>query len=181
MMSSAVESQSQPIRRNQLTFGQGYSPGIIGQIVTLHAKTYSDWAGFGSAFETKVATELAQFTSRLDRTGNALWHVSSDDHMLGSIAIDGEDLGGGRAHLRWFIVAPAARGIGLGRQLLDEALDFVDDQGFQATQLWTLKGLENARSVYERTGFKLKSEYEGDQWGTRIVEQTFIREQPPLG
>ena len=178
---SPASEEIQPIRRNQLTFSQGYSPGIIGQIVTLHAKIYSDWAGFGSAFETKVATELSQFTSRLDHPGNALWHVNSDDHILGSIAIDGEDLGDGIAHLRWFIVAPVARRIGIGRKLLDEALDFVDGRGFQATQLWTLKGLENARSLYERTGFKLKSEYEGDQWGTRIVEQTFIRERHPLG
>lgn len=168
--------QSEPV-----TFSKGYRPGVIGRIASLHAETYSDWAGFGQAFEAKVATELSQFTSRLDHKGNALWHATSDDRILGSIAIDGEDLGDRCAHLRWFIVAPKTRGIGLGRSLLNLALDFVDGQGFQATQLWTLKGLDHARSLYERTGFKLQSEYEGDQWGTRIIEQTFIRKRQPPG
>lgn len=163
-----------PLRKGP-SISQGYRPGVIGEIVALHAETYSDWAGFGSAFEGKVAAELSAFTSRLDRTGNALWHATKDQTMLGSIAIDGEDLGDGRAHLRWFIVAPSTRGIGLGRELLGLALDFVDRHEFRETQLWTLKGLEAARSLYQRSGFKLQSEYEGDQWGKRIVEQTFTR------
>ncbi len=160
---------------------RGYRPGVIGQIVTLHAETYSNWAGFGSAFEGKVAAELSDFTSRLDRSGNALFHATMDQTILGSIAIDGEDLGDGRAHLRWFIVAPAARGIGLGQELLSLALDFVDRHGFRETQLWTLRGLDAARSLYLRSGFKLQSEYEGDQWGKQIVEQTFTRERRAPG
>jgi ribosomal protein S18 acetylase RimI-like enzyme len=162
----------------KLSLGQGYRPGVIGQIVTLHAETYSDWAGFGSTFEGKVATELAAFTSRLHRSCNGLWHATSGQTVLGSIAIDGEDLGDGRAHLRWFITAPAARGIGLGQDLLSLALAFVDSRGFPETLLWTLKGLDAARVLYERAGFKLQSEYEGDQWGQRVVEQTFTRTRP---
>jgi ribosomal protein S18 acetylase RimI-like enzyme len=164
-------------RREALSINQGYHPGLIGQIVTLHAETYSDWAGFGSSFESKVAADLAAFASRLDHGSNALWHATSGQTVLGSIAIDGEDLGDGRAHLRWFITAPAARGIGLGRDLLSLALAFVDSHGFRETQLWTLKGLDAARALYERAGFKLQSEYVGDQWGTRIVEQTFTRKR----
>ena len=154
---------------------QGYRPGLIGQIVTLHAETYSRWAGFGSAFECKVASELADFASRLDRPCNALWHARDRDHIHGSIAIDGEDLGERCAHLRWFIVDPATRGAGVGRRLLNAALDFVDQQAFRETKLWTLKGLEAARSLYERAGFVMTEEYDGDQWGAQIREQIFVR------
>jgi ribosomal protein S18 acetylase RimI-like enzyme len=170
-----------PPLREDMPIDQGYRPGVIGQVVTLHAETYSDYAGFGRSFEGKVAAELSAFVSRLDHGGNGLWHASSDGAILGSIAIDGEDLGDGRAHLRWFIVAPAARGVGLGQKLLRTALDFVDAHGFRETQLWTLKGLETARALYERAGFKLQSEYEGDQWGKLLVEQTFVRKRQMLG
>jgi len=154
---------------------EGYRPGLIGQIVTLHAQYYGQWAGFGHAFEGKVATELAEFTTRLDRPFNGIWHVAHNDRVIGSIAIDGEDLGDGCAHLRWFIVDPACRGTGYGKRLMESALDFVDWQGFAETRLWTLKGLDAARALYERAGFVLTREYEGGQWGKRIVEQTFTR------
>lgn len=123
-----------------ISIGEGYRPGLIGQVVALHAATYSQWAGFGSTFEARVASELADFITRLDRPANGIWHAAEGDRILGSIAIDGEDLsdsedrGGGegpgdrRAHLRWFIMAPSSRGSGLGKQLLDHALAFVDKQ-----------------------------------------------------
>lgn len=156
---------------------EGYRPGLLGQIVTLHAETYGDWAGFGIAFERKVASDLVDFIGRLERRGNGLWHVLMDDLVVGSIAIDGEDLGPGRAHLRWFIVDPKLRGTGLGKQLLQRAIDFADQQGFTETHLWTLKGLDAARSLYERMGFILTDDYDGDQWGRQIAEQTFTRRQ----
>lgn len=158
-----------------ITIMRGYRPGLIGTIVTLHAETYSRWVGFGRAFECRVATELADFVARPDHPRSALWHATLSDRIVGSIAIDGEDLGAGTAHLRWFIVDPTVRGAGLGRQLLRHALDFVDRAAFDETRLWTLQGLDAARSLYQRTGFTLETEYQGDQWGRAIAEQTYVR------
>ena len=89
---------------------QGYRPSLIGQIVTLHAETYSRWAGFGSAFEGKVANELANFIREQNDGDSAIWHATLKDQLMGCIAIDGKDLGERRAHLRWFIVDPSCRG-----------------------------------------------------------------------
>ncbi|MEM8949512.1 MAG: GNAT family N-acetyltransferase, partial [Pseudomonadota bacterium] len=85
------------------------------------------------------------------------------------------DLGEGLAHLRWFIVNPSHHSLGLGKQLLARAVEFVDERRFAETHLWTLKGLDAARRLYERTGFVLAEEYEGEQWGTRITEQRWVR------
>lgn len=172
--------------RASMSIVEGYRPGLIGQVVALHATTYSQWAGFGRIFEAKVASEFAGFVTRLDRPANGIWHAADGDRILGSIAIDGEDLADGegpsgegpsgeRAHLRWFIVDPSSRGTGLGRRLLDQALAFVDERHFTETHLWTLKGLEAAKSLYLRAGFVLAGEYEGDQWGVDVTEQTFVR------
>lgn len=156
---------------------RGYRPGLIGQIVTLHAETYSRWAGFGGAFECKVASELADFMTDLRGEESGIWHATLEDRLLGSIAIDGQDLEEGHAHLRWFIVDPSCRSAGLGKQLLKIALDFVDERQVAETHLWTLKGLDAARNLYERTGFSLAREYEGDQWGVRIREQRWVRKR----
>ena len=82
------------------------------------------------------------------------------------------------AHLRWFILSEKLRGKGLGRVLLQKALDHCDSLGFDEIHLWTLKGLDAARSLYERNGFFLADEYLGDQWGKEVAEQKFIRKRP---
>ncbi len=154
----------------------GYTPGLIGSIAALHARNYSASHDFGLLFEAKVASELAAFAKRLENPKNQLWHVEHDGGLAATISIDGEDLGGNRAHLRWFIVKESLRGSGMGRKLLNTALEFCDLQGFDETVLWTLKGLEAARRLYEVTGFRLAEEYEGDQWGKRVIEQRFVRQ-----
>ena len=45
-----------------------------------------------------------------------------------------------------------------------------------APTLWTFKGLDAARHLYERHGFRLAEEYAGAQWGVNLVEQRFERE-----
>ncbi len=153
----------------------GYRPGLIGAVTALHARHYAEAAGFGCAFEAIVATGLAGFCERLENPANAIWAVIAEDEILGSIAIDGEDLGGGLAHLRWFILAETLRGGGWGRRLLDAALGFVDQRGHEETHLWTFAGLDAARRLYERSGFVLAEERPGAQWGTEVREQRFVR------
>lgn len=154
---------------------QGYRPGLVGRITEMHASFYAQHAGFGQFFESKVASGLAEFVGRLDRPGNGIWLALRDDRIVGSVAIDGEDLGHRQAHLRWFILDADCRGQGLGRQLLTQALAFCDRQAFAQTQLWTFKGLDAARSLYESLGFQLVHESPGQQWGSTVTEQQFTR------
>lgn len=154
---------------------QGYRPGVIGRIVDMHGSFYSRHVGFSQFFESKVAASLAEFSGRLEHPCNALWTAFDAGRAVGSVAIDGEDLGGNVAHLRWFIIEDGMRGFGLGRKLLKRAVSFCDDRGFAATRLWTLKGLDAARKLYEEAGFVLEQEYPGDQWGKRVIEQCFVR------
>jgi GNAT superfamily N-acetyltransferase len=100
--------------------------------------------------------------------------MQSDD-IVGSIAIDGEDLGANVAHLRWFIMDDRARGTGVGRTLLSTALAFADANGFAETPLWTFEGLSAARHLYESQGFACVEEHPGNQWGSEVLEQRFIR------
>lgn len=153
----------------------GYRPGIIGRVAEMHAAFYSHHSGFGQFFESKVASGVAEFAGRLHEPCNEIWSVTQNDRIVGSIAIDGQDLGNNQAHLRWFILDDGCRGGGVGRQLLSAAVDFCDRQGFAAIQLWTFKGLDAARRLYESVGFELASEEPGSQWGSKVIEQQFVR------
>ena len=153
----------------------GYRPGVVGRCAELHAAYYSRTVGFGSAFESKVAGGMAEFVQRLDSPRNRLWCACDGNAIVGTVVVDGEDLGGEIAHLRWFIVADGYRGAGLGRRLLAEAVAFCDARGFAETRLWTLAGLDAARTLYEAAGFALAEEWLGDQWGKAIAEQRFVR------
>jgi DNA-binding MarR family transcriptional regulator/GNAT superfamily N-acetyltransferase len=152
---------------------QGYHPGCMGDVASMHARFYSEHWGFGAFFEKRVARELAEFAGTLPADGKALWLYVENGRTLASLAIDG-DLETGIAHLRWFIVDDSLRGSGVGRQLMSTTMAFVDER-FKETYLWTFKGLHAARHLYESYGFQLTSEAEGAQWGTQVVEQRFNR------
>ena len=170
-----------PAATEPLAIVSGYRPGLIARITQMHALYYAKACGFGQRFESVVASGLADFCDRLRHPRNAVWTARQGDEIAGSIAIDGEDLGGGVAHLRWFIVGDGLRGTGAGRRLLDTALAFADGHGFAATHLWTFSGLDAARHLYESRGFALAEERPGSQWGKRVMEQRFVRTHPDNG
>lgn len=153
----------------------GYRCRLIARITQMHALYYAQNAVFGQSFETVVAGGLARLSDRLDSPRNAIWAALQGGEIVGSIAIDGEDLGGNLAHLRLFITDAAVQGSGTGRRLLAAALGFIDAQGFEATQLWAFSGLSAARHLYEAHGFELAEERPGQQWGREVLEQRFVR------
>ncbi|MDF0732780.1 helix-turn-helix domain-containing GNAT family N-acetyltransferase [Pseudomonas entomophila] len=153
----------------------GYQPGLIGRISEMHGQFYARHWGFGAFFESQVASGLAEFVGRLEHPGNQVWVATLNGRIVGSVAIDGQHPGN-HAHLRWFILDDGCRGSGVGRRLLAQALAFCDAQRFEAVRLWTFKGLDAARRLYEAHGFVLVSEAPGSQWGREVVEQQFTRQ-----
>lgn len=159
----------------QISLVTGYQPGAIGRIAQMHGEYYARHHDFGAFFEGKVASGVAEFATRLSSPVNQIWLAMREGKIVGSVAIDGEDLGQQQAHLRWFILDDSCRGTGIGRRLLSEAMAFCDSRQFSAVQLWTFKGLDAARKLYESFGFTLTREWQGDQWGKMMTEQQFSR------
>jgi len=154
----------------------GYVPGAIGRVVQLHADYYSKAWDFGLYFEAKVAGELSQFLQRLDPARDGFWTVVRAGRVEGSIAVDGANAQTEGAHLRWFILSDALRGSGVGNRLMQEAVDFCRRREYARVFLWTFQGLEPARHLYEKFGFRLAEQIEGGQWGKRVLEQRFLLE-----
>ena len=166
------------VLQSSLKIQIGYVPTLLGRVTEMHAAYYAENFEFGSVFERKVASEMAEFLGRIDRAKNAVFSAELNGRIVGSVAIDGEDLKLGVAHLRWFIVDDTARGLGVGKELISSAMEFVDQNRFSETHLWTFKGLETARHLYEQASFVLAEEKPGKQWGTEVLEQMFVRHTP---
>lgn len=148
-------------------------PGAIGRITELHATYYSQNWNFGLYFEAKVATGLSEFLNRFDPERDGFWLATIDGEIIGSIAIDGIKTDNDGAHLRWFIVLPQLADQGIGTLLLREALEFCRKLSYRRVYLWTFQGLDPARHLYEKYGFKICKEHKDTQWGVAVLEQMF--------
>ena len=174
LYSQALVPDVKPI---EITIHEGYRPGLIGAIAGYHGVIHNQIADLGAIFEGLVATGMSEFMPRVENNANQTWYAEQGGRIIGGITIDGEDLGNNIAHLRWFIIDNTLQSAGLGSKLIRKAIDFCDDQGFDETHLWTYKGLDAAKKLYERHGFKLVEEVKGDQWGKQVIEQKYVRIQ----
>lgn len=153
----------------------GYKPGAIGRVTELHGAYYAAHWDLGLYFEAKVATELAAFMSRFDSAHDGAWFAYDEDRVVGAIFIDGFDATGQGTRLRWFIIASDYHGRGLGGQLMAKAMTFCKEKAFRRVYLTTFAGLNTARYLYEKHGFKLCSEEDGSHLTGKssLVEQVF--------
>lgn len=145
-------------------------PGDLGMIVHLHGVIYAQERGFDPTFEAYVAAPLAEFIrGRTDR--QRLWIAERAGRIVGCIAIVA--VSPATAQLRWFLVDPSARGCGLGKRLLDEAIAFCRQAGYAEVILWTERALTAAARLYQAAGFRKTHEKAGRLWGVDLVEEKY--------
>ena len=77
------------------------------------------------------------------------------------------------AKLRMLIVAPKARGFGLGTRLVQECIRFARRSGYKQLTLWTNDILVEARKIYEKHGFQLVEEDRHHSFGQDLVGQNW--------
>jgi ribosomal protein S18 acetylase RimI-like enzyme len=146
-------------------------PGDLGAIIQLHGTTYAREYGFDATFEAYVAEPLAVLVrtqSRRDR----LWIAERESRLVGCIAIVG--VSDKEAQLRWFLVDPAARGTGLGKHLIREAVAHCRETGYESVFLWTVGALETAAHLYRSFGFRKVEANPGRLWGVDVVEEKYV-------
>jgi GNAT superfamily N-acetyltransferase len=136
----------------------------------LHGSIYGSEYGFDRTFESYVAEPLARFAGKqTDR--ERIWLVDDAGSLRGSIAIVAHSRSS--AQLRWFLLHPDLRGLGLGKMLVEEALHFCRGKGYDSVFLWTLSILEKAGRIYRNAGFTLAEEKASRLWGRELIEQRY--------
>jgi ribosomal protein S18 acetylase RimI-like enzyme len=144
---------------SNLAIIQGYVPGMIGDITRLHVDYYLPQWNMGLDLEAAVAQDVAAFMQRYDERRDGIWSISQQQRIAGAIIIDGFGEPHDQARLRYFIVSDSLRGQGMGRRLMQTALDFCDARGLKRVYLKTFTGLDAAIHLYEAFGFVVYNEY----------------------
>lgn len=136
--------------------------GDLGRIVTLHGECYDALPGFGLSFEAYVARTIAEYVLDAGASSGRLWLAERGDRLVGCTAMILR--GGGCGQLRWVLVDPAARGRGLGRELVRTALDYARAAGCSSVYLETTDGLPESQGLYEALGFTVTSDRPEELW-----------------
>lgn len=148
-------------------------PGDIGGAVALHGRLYTAEYGMDQTMEAFSAYGIGGFLlERLERGPGAgeLWVAELDGRIVGAISMQAEE---GRGRLRWLVLDGALRGRGVGRALVEVALDYARERGWPGVFLTTLKGLDAAHGIYRKAGFELTASGPAEKWGIKTEEQRF--------
>lgn len=145
--------------------------GDIGWVIHRQALLYAQEYGWDNRYEGLVAEILAGFVSDFDAGKSAAWIAESSGAVVGSVFLMPAAATVGK--LRLLYVEPSARGMGLGRRLVEECIAGARSRGYRTLTLWTNSVLLAARRIYEAVGFELCKEERHHSFGKDLVGQTW--------
>ena len=146
-------------------------PGDIGYITYLHGTLYAAEYGLDWTFESYVAAGLGEFAGEYDSDKDYFAVAEIEGRIVGAVAIVGRP--DQTAQLRWFLVHPEARGHGIGKKLLHEAIAFCRQKRYKSVFLWTISELQTAAHLYLQVGFLLTEQNTHEVWGAVRTEQRY--------
>ncbi len=145
--------------------------GDIGWVVQQHGEIYAREYGWNSEFEALVAEIAGRFLRKFDPQWERCWIAELDGERAGAVFVMRKSAT--VAQLRLLILAPQARGLGLGARLTDECIAFARSKGYRKMVLWTNSCLLAARGIYAARGFKLVKSQPYQGFGKQLVSETW--------
>jgi len=145
---------------------RSHQPGDMGWVIHRHGALYSQEYGYDETFEALVAEIAAKFIQQFDPRRERCWIAEKDGEIVGSVFLVRESPKSKTvAKLRLLYVEPSARGLGIGKRLVDECIRFARQAGYKKIVLWTQSELPAARHVYREAGFRLLQHKKHRSWG----------------
>jgi DNA-binding MarR family transcriptional regulator/GNAT superfamily N-acetyltransferase len=147
-------------------------PGDIGWIIHRQAALYAQEYGWDWSYEGLASRILGAFVAEFDASREDGWVAERGGATVGSIFLMKSD-DPRIAKLRLLYVEPSARGVGVGRKLVDACVARARELGYRQLTLWTNDILVAARRIYQAAGFRLVSEEPHHSFGHDLVGQTW--------
>jgi len=145
-------------------------PGDIGYVVYMHGRLYKKEYNYGIEFETYVAAGLAAFYQQYDHEKDRVWICEYKNKMVGFLLLMHR---GDAAQLRYFILKPKYRGLGLGNKLMSLYVDHLKKCKYKTSYLWTTDELPASAHLYQKFGFKLTEQKPSAAFGKSVKEQRY--------
>jgi peptidyl-dipeptidase Dcp len=145
-------------------------PGDLGYIAYIHGWLYARELNYGLNFEGYVLKGLEEFARQYAPAKDRVWICEHNEQIVGVM------LGvhrGDALQLRYFILLPDYRGLGLGRKLMDLFISFMKDQGYHQAYLWTTNEQHAAHALYSSYGFRLTEEKESFAFDKPLIDQRY--------
>lgn len=146
-------------------------PGDMGWVVQQHGEIYAHEYGWNSEFEALVASIVSKYLKDFQPDSEKCWIAELDGERVGAVFVVRKTAS--VARLRMLILNRQARGLGLGGRLVDECIQFARSKGYKKMQLWTNSGLDAARALYAKRGFRLLRSERYHGFGHDLVGETW--------
>jgi len=148
-----------------------HQPGDLGWIVHRQAILYAEEYGWDGTYEALAAEIVAQFIKNYDARKERCWIAEKDGARVGGVFVAkaSDEI----AKLRLLHVEREARGLGMGKRLVEECVRFARQAGYQKMTLWTQSTLHAARHIYEQAGFQLVREEQHHSFGKDLTGETW--------
>jgi DNA-binding MarR family transcriptional regulator/GNAT superfamily N-acetyltransferase len=150
-----------------------FRTGDLGWIVERHGALYAAEYGWDERFEALVAGVVAEFGHSHDPACEACWIAEWNGARVGSVMLVRHPQRPGVAQLRLLLLEPTARGLGIGKALVDACTRFAREARYRTITLWTQSILVAARGIYARAGYRRVSEAPNPAFGKGLVAETW--------
>lgn len=146
-------------------------PGDYGWIIESNGRLYAEQYNWNSSYEALVAEIVAKFVQTFDASRERCWIAERDGQNVGSVFLVKKSAT--VAKLRMLIVEPRARGLGIGKRLVEECTRFARQSGYKKITLWTQSILTAARRIYKSVGYELVASEPNHLFGHELVSETW--------
>ncbi|MBV8481424.1 MAG: MarR family transcriptional regulator [Verrucomicrobia bacterium] len=145
--------------------------GDLSWIAYRHAVLYQQEYGWNQVFEALVLEITAHFLKHYDPEAERCWVAERSGEILGCVLLVKRSKQ--IAKLRLLLVEPSARGLGIGKCLVEECIRFAREKGYKKMVLWTHSNLSAARGIYHKAGFQLVGTDSHADFGPRVTSETW--------
>ena len=166
-----ILSDESNISTDDITWRYQLQPGDAGYLIYMHGTIFAKEAGYNLEFETSVTKNFSEFLEAYNPSKDQVYLALHGNQIVASIAVVWHSRYA--AQLKWFLVHPDFRGMGLGKKLLADAIANCREKGYHKIYLFSTQLQETANNMFRKSGFRKTGEKPQNLYGQHVTEERY--------